>query len=178
MSKLEGTKTEQNLKDAFAGESMARNKYTYYAKAARKEGYEQLAEIFLETAENERSHAKQHAKHLGLIGTTEENLQAGIDGEHYEVTDMYPRMAQEARADGFKEIAKSFELIAQAESAHESRYRALLQRLKDKAVFQRSEPQVWKCRVCGYLHEGKQALKTCPVCGHSQAYFELKDDNY
>jgi len=174
MKSLKGTKTEKNLMDAFAGESQARNKYTYFAKVAKKEGYEQISAIFLETAENEKEHAKLHFKKLNGIGNTMENLKAAAAGENYEWTDMYPTMAKEAKEEGFDEIAAMFEGIAEVEQKHETRYKELLKNIddgKDGKVF-------WKCRNCGYIHEGYEAPKTCPVCRHSQAYFEVWAENY
>ncbi len=178
MSKYKGTKTENNLWEAFAGESMARNKYTYFAKVAKKEGYEQMADIFMETAENEREHAKLWFKALEGIGDTMENLAAAAAGEHEEHTEMYPRMAREAREEGFKEVAFLFEKVAEIEEKHEARYKKLLQNIEDGIVFERSEKKVWKCRNCGYLHEGEKALGVCPVCDHSQSFFEIKAENY
>lgn len=178
MAELKGTKTEQNLKDAFAGESQARNKYTYFAAAAQKEGYEKIAAYFLETAENEKVHAKLHLKHLGGIGTTAENLRAAADGENEESTDMYPRMAREAREEGFASIAYLFEAIGTIEAAHRERYRTLLAELEAGRLFTSSEPVRWRCRKCGHTHEGTEALKVCPVCKHPQAYFELVEDHY
>ena len=173
MSSLKGTKTEKNLKDAFAGESQARNKYTYFASVAKKEGYEKIAAIFLETAENEKEHAKLHFKHLAGIGTTIDNLKAAAAGETEEYTDMYPRMAQEAREDGFAEIAFMFEAIGKIEKSHKERYQQLLAELEAGTHFTREEKVKWKCINCGHIHEGTEALKLCPVCKHPQAYFEL-----
>jgi rubrerythrin len=178
MSDLKGTKTEQNLKDAFAGESQARNKYTYFASVAKKEGYEKIAEYFMETAENEKEHAKLHFKYLSGIGTTIENLKAAAAGEHEEFTDMYPRMAQEAREEGFTEIAYVFEAIGKIEKAHNQRYMKLLEEVESGKFFAKDEVVKWKCRNCGMIHEGKEALKVCPVCKHPQAYFELVEDHY
>ena len=178
MSDIKGSKTEKNLWEAFAGESMARNKYTYFSKVAKKEGYEKIAAIFLETAENERVHAKLHYKALGGIGTTADNLRAATAGEHEEWTDMYPRMAREAKEEGFPEYAFLFEAIAKIEKAHQERYQKLLEELESGALFKQSTPVRWLCRVCGHIHEGPEALKICPVCKHPQAHFELKEDHY
>ncbi|MDI9457413.1 MAG: rubrerythrin family protein [Dethiobacteria bacterium] len=178
MEKLKGTKTEKNLKEAFAGESMARNNYTYFASKAKKEGYEQISAIFLETADNEKEHAKMMVKLLNGIGTTEENLAAAADGEHYEWTEMYKRFAGEAREEGFDEIAEIFEAIGRVEQQHEQRYRALLKNLKEGKVFEKDSEVAWKCRNCGYIHTGKTAPQICPACKHPQAYYELKAENY
>ncbi|NLZ61462.1 MAG: rubrerythrin family protein [Acholeplasmataceae bacterium] len=178
---LKGSKTEKNLHEAFAGESMARNKYTFYASVAKKEGYVQIADFFLETAENEKEHAKIWFKllHDGGIPTTEINLQDGADGEHYEWTDMYKRFAEEARQEGFTKIAILFEGVAAIEREHEKRYLALLESLKQQRVFEaESNSQVWICSNCGHLHIGKKAPKTCPVCDHPQAYFKRHVENY
>jgi rubrerythrin len=178
MKELNGTKTEQNLKDAFAGESQARNKYTYFAKVAKKEGYEQIAALFLETAENEKEHAKLHFKHLKGIGNTMENLKAAAEGENYEWTEMYPTMAKEAREEGFNEIALMFEGIAKIEQEHEERYKTLLKNIEEGRVFMKNGKVFWKCRNCGHIHEGTEALKICPVCKHPQSYFEVNAENY
>lgn len=178
MADIKGTKTEQNLKDAFAGESQARNKYTYFASAAKKEGYEKIAAFFLETAENEKEHAKLHLKHLGGIGTTADNLRAAAAGELDESVDMYPRMAREAREEGFPEIAFMMEAIGKIEAEHKARYLKLLEELEGGTVFKRDESARWRCRNCGHIHEGAEALKICPVCKHPQAYFELVEDHY
>lgn len=178
MGKLKGTKTEKNLKDAFAGESMARNNYTYFASKAKKEGYEQIAAIFLETADNEKEHAEMAVKFLEGIGTTEENLAAAADNENYEWTDMYKRFAADAREEGFDEIADIFDHIAMVEKQHEKRFRALLKNLKEGTVFKRDEEVEWKCRNCGYIHTGKTAPEECPACLHSQSYYELRAENY
>jgi len=172
MSTIKGTRTEQNLKAAFAGESQARNKYTYFASVAKKEGYEKIAAIFLETADNEKEHAKLHFKHLAGIGTTIDNLKAAAAGETDEFTDMYPRMAQEAREEGFAEIAFLFESIGRIEKAHQERYQQLLEELEAGTHFTSNAPAQWKCMNCGHIHEGTEALKVCPVCKHPQAYFE------
>jgi rubrerythrin len=178
MKDIKGTKTEANLWEAFAGEAKARTKYTYYASQAKKEGYEQLAAIFLETAENEKEHAKLHYKQLNGIGNTIENLQDAAAGEHYEWTEMYPTMAKEAREEGFEEIARMFEGIAEVESKHEARYKQLLKNLEENTVFEKSEKVLWKCRNCGYILESKKAPEICPVCKHPKAYFELLARNY
>lgn len=173
MKDLKGTKTEKNLQDAFAGESQARNKYTYFASAAKKEGYERIAAVFLESAENEKEHAKLHLKALQGIGSTADNLKAAAAGEGEEWTEMYPRMAKEAREEGFEAIAKIFEGIADIEKAHQERFKALLQELESGSVFRKPKPVVWKCRNCGHLHEGTEAPESCPVCNHPRAYFEV-----
>ena len=173
MAAIKGSKTEQNLKDAFAGESQARNKYTYFASVAKKEGYEKIAATFLETAENEKEHAKLHFKHLGALGTTIENLKAAACGEEEEYTDMYPRMAREAKEEGFAEIAFLFESIGAIEKHHKERYQRLLEELESGTHFTKSEKVTWRCRECGHIHEGTEALKICPVCKHPQAYFEM-----
>lgn len=178
MSKLKGTKTEQNLKEAFAGESQARNKYTYFASVAKKEGYEKIAEYFMETAENEKEHAKLHFKYLSGIGSTIDNLKAAAAGEMEEHTDMYPRMAKEAKEEGFAEIAYVFEAIGKIEQAHKERYLKLLEEVETGKFFAKDESVKWKCRNCGHIHEGKEALKVCPVCKHPQSYFELVEDHY
>ena len=178
MKDLKGTKTEKNLQEAFAGESQARNKYTYFAKVAKKEGYEQISAFFLETAENEKEHAKLHFKKLNGIGNTIENLKAAAGGENFEWTEMYPRMAKEAKEEGFDEIAAMFEGIAEIEAKHETRYKKLLKNIEDKEVFKKGGKTFWKCRNCGYIHEGDEAVKICPVCKHPQAYFEIWDENY
>jgi rubrerythrin len=178
MADLKGTKTEKNLLDAFAGESQARNKYTYYASVARKEGYEQLAAIFQETADNEKEHAKLHLKALSGIGKTIENLKAAASGENHEWTDMYPTMAKEAREEGFEDIAVVFEGIAAIEKTHEERYKRLLKAVEAGTVFKRTEKTAWHCRNCGHIHVGEQAPEICPVCKHPKAYFEVLVDNY
>ena len=178
MPALKGTKTEQNLKYAFAGESQARNKYTYFASVAKKEGYEKIAEYFMETAENEKEHAKLHFKYLSGIGSTIENLKAAATGEMEEHTDMYPRMAKEAKEEGFSEIAHLFEAIGNIEKAHKERYLKLLEEVETGKFFAKDKDVKWRCRNCGHIHEGKEALKTCPVCKHPQAYFELVEDHY
>jgi len=178
MKDLKGTKTEKNLMEAFAGESQARNKYTYFASKAKKEGYEQITSLFLETAENEKEHAKLHFKKLDGIGSTIDNLKAAAAGENFEWTEMYPRMAKEAKEEGFEEIAKMFEGIAEVERKHEKRYKKLLDNLEKREVFKRDGKVYWKCRNCGYIHEGSEALEICPVCKHPRAYFELLSENY
>lgn len=178
MSKYAGTKTEKNLLEAFAGESMARNKYTYYASAAKKAGYEQLADLYLETANQEKEHAKLWFKEIHGIGDTPQNLTDAAAGENSEWTDMYVRMAKEAREEGFEELARKFELVASVEAAHEKRYLKLLESLKNDKTFKGDAPLGWKCRNCGYIHEGTEAPNVCPVCNHPQAYFERKAENY
>ena len=177
---LKGSKTEKNLMEAFAGESQARNKYTYWASKAKKEGYEQIAAIFLETADNEKEHAKMWFKELqgGEILSTKENLLQAAMGEHEEWTDMYKRMAEEAKEEGFDRIARLFEGVAKIEKEHEERYRKLLAALDEGKVFVKDDIGVWKCRNCGHIHVGKFAPKVCPVCSHAQAYFEVKAENY
>ncbi|MFA6865012.1 MAG: rubrerythrin family protein [Sphaerochaetaceae bacterium] len=178
---LKGSKTEQNLQDAFAGESQARNKYTYYAAKARKEGYVQIAEIFEETAGNEKEHAKLWFKFLqkdGEVQGTLDNLKDAAAGENFENTSMYPRMAKEAAEEGFTKIAKLFEMVGEIEKAHEARYNKLAGNINEGIVFSRDGDMVWKCSNCGYIHIGKSAPKVCPVCAHPQAYFELQSKNY
>ena len=176
---LKGTKTEKNLQAAFAGESQARNKYTYYASQAKKEGFEQIAAIFTETANNEKEHAKMWFKLLnGGIGKTVDNLKDAAAGENYEWTDMYARMAREAREEGFEELAVKFELVAKVEAAHERRYLKLLESYKNDKTFKDDAPLGWKCRNCGYIHEGPEAPEVCPCCAHPKAYFERKVENY
>ena len=178
MPELKGSKTEQNLLEAFSGESQARNKYTYYAAVAKKEGYEQLAAIFLETAENEKEHAKLHLKALQGIGDTATNLKAAAAGEYAEWVGMYPRMAQEAREEGFNAIAVMFEGIAKIEKAHQERYKGLLASLEEGRIFKTEEPVTWKCRNCGMIHEGTEPPLACPVCHHPRGYFEQAAENY
>lgn len=180
MKNLKGTKTEKNLWEAFAGESMARNKYSYYASKAKKDGYEQIAAIFEETAANEKEHAKLWFKHLhgGTVPSTVENLNDAADGENQEWTDMYERMAREAEAEGFPEIAAQMRGVAQIEKEHEERYRKLLKNIDDKVVFSRDGDCIWQCRNCGHIVVGKEAPKVCPVCDHPQSFFELKKENY
>ncbi len=175
---LKGTKTEQNLMTAFAGESQARNKYTYFASVAKKEGYEQIASIFLQTAENEKEHAKLWFKHLGGLGTTAENLLAAAEGENYEWTDMYDQFAREAEEEGFIALAKQFRGVAAIEKTHEERYRALLNNVEMQKVFEKSEMTMWECRNCGHLVMGTKAPAACPVCAHPQSYFEVRKENY
>ena len=175
---LKGSKTEANLKAAFSGESEARNKYTYFASVAKKEGYEQIAALFLETAENEKEHAKIHFKYLQGIGDTKANLADAAAGENYEWTDMYETFAKEADEEGFKEIALRFRQIAEIEKHHEERYRKLLENLEEGTVFQKGSIVIWKCRNCGHIHVGVQAPEVCPVCAHPKAYFEIKAENY
>ena len=179
MSKLSGTKTEKNLQEAFAGESQARNKYTYFASAAKKEGYEQIAAIFEETAGNEMEHAKLWFKllHDG-VPVTVENLKAAAAGEHEEWTDMYARMAKEADEEDFPAIAETMRGVAEVEKAHEERYLSLLKNIEEDLVFARSEEKAWKCRNCGHIHFGSSAPEICPVCNHPKAYFELLEENY
>ena len=175
---LKGSKTEANLLEAFAGESMARNKYTYYASRARKDGFEQIAAFFEETAGNEKEHAKLWFKELGGIGTTAENLMAAAEGEHEAWTDMYQRMAKEAREEGFHRIADMFLGVAEIEKSHYERYLKLLENLENNEVFKKSSVKVWYCRNCGHLEYGDQAPEVCPVCSHPQSFFEVKADNY
>ena len=177
-NKYAGTKTEQNLRDAFAGESQARNKYTYFASAAKKEGFEQIAALFLKTAENEKEHAKMWFKELGELGSTSENLLHAAEGENYEWTDMYERMAKDAEEEGFAELAEKFRGVAAIEKAHEERYRALLKNIETAQVFEKSSVKVWECRNCGHLVVGTKAPEVCPVCNHPQSYFELREENY
>src|ERR1039457_6288307 len=178
MPDLKGTKTEGNLKAAFAGESQARNKYTYFASVAKKEGYEKIAAIFLETADNEKEHAKLHLKRLGGIGSTVDNLRAAAAGEMDEYMDMYPRMAREAKEEGLPELAFLFESIGNIEKAHQERYRILLQELEAGSFFKKDEPVRWRCRNCGHIHEGPEAPGICPACSHPQAYFEMVEGRY
>lgn len=175
---IKGSKTEKNLMAAFAGESQARNKYTYFASVAKKEGYEQIAAIFLQTAENEKEHAKLWFKELGELGTTAENLAAAAAGENYEWTDMYETFAKEAEEEGFKAIAARFRAVAKIEKAHEERYRALLNNVDMQKVFEKSEETMWECRNCGHLVIGKKAPGVCPVCMHPQSFFEVRKENY
>ncbi len=177
-NKYAGTKTEKNLMEAFSGESQARNKYTYFANVAKNEGYEQLTELFLKTARNEQEHARLWFEELGHLGNTEENLLQAAEGENYEWTDMYDRFAKEAEAEGFPELAARFRRVALIEKAHEARYRALLDNVKMKKVFEKGEETMWECRVCGHLVMGKKAPEVCPVCSFSQSYFEVRKENY
>ncbi len=178
MSKYAGTRTEQNLLTAFAGESQARNKYTYFASKAKKEGYEQIAALFLKTADNEKEHAKLWFKELEGIGSTAENLKAAADGENYEWTDMYDGFAKVADEEGFPELAAKFRGVAAIEKHHEERYRALLHNVEAQEVFKKSEIKVWECRNCGHIVVGPEAPEVCPVCAHPQAYFEVSEANY
>ena len=177
-SKYAGTKTEQNLKDAFSGESQARNKYTYYASAAKKAGYEQMSALYLETADQEKEHAKMWFKELKGIGTTAENLKAAAEGENYEWTDMYDGFAKTADEEGFPELAAKFRMVAEIEKHHEERYRALLKNVETKQVFEKSEVKVWECRNCGHIVVGTKAPGVCPVCLHPQSFFEVHAENY
>jgi len=178
MNKYAGTQTEKNLEAAFAGESQARNKYTYFASVAKKEGYEQISALFLKTADNEKEHAKMWFKELNGIGNTAANLAAAADGENYEWTDMYDEFAKTAEAEGFKELAAKFRMVAAIEKTHEERYRALLNNVETKTVFEKSEVKVWECRNCGHIVVGTKAPEVCPVCAHPQSYFELRAENY
>ena len=175
---LKGSKTERNLAEAFAGESQARNKYTYFASVAKKAGYQQIAAIFEETANNEKEHAKLWFKALGGLGDTAANLRAAAEGENYEWTDMYDRFAKEAEEEGFTDLARQFRLVAAIEKTHEERYRKLLNNVEMQAVFAKSEETMWECRNCGHLVMGKKAPEVCPVCAHPQAYFEVRKENY
>jgi len=175
---LKGTKTEKNLWEAFAGESQARNKYTYFASVAKKEGYEQIAAIFEATANNEKEHAKLWFKALEELGDTPANLLHAAEGENYEWTDMYDRFAKEAEEEGFTGLAAQFRMVAKIEKSHEERYRALLSNVEMNAVFEKSEEIMWECRNCGHLVIGKKAPQTCPVCRHPQSYFEMRKENY
>jgi rubrerythrin len=177
-TKYAGTQTEKNLLAAFAGESEARNKYTFFASKARKEGYEQIAALFLKTAENEKEHAKLWFKELEGIGDTAENLQAAAEGENYEWTDMYEDFAKTAEAEGFTELAHRFRLVAAIEKHHEERYRALLHNVEMAEVFAKSEVKVWECRNCGHIVIGTSAPEVCPTCNHPQSYFEVREENY
>ena len=175
---LKGTKTEKNLMAAFSGESEARNKYTYFASVAKKEGYEQIAAIFQKTADNEKEHAKMWFKALGALGNTAENLAAAAAGENYEWTDMYATFAKEAEEEGFFDLAEKFRRVAEVEKAHEERYRALLSNVEMQKVFEKSEETMWECRNCGHLVMGKKAPEICPVCAHPKSYFEVRAENY
>ena len=177
-NRYEGTKTEKNLEAAFAGESQARNKYTYFASVAKKEGYEQISSLFLKTAENEKEHAKMWFKELNGIGDTAENLCAAAAGENYEWTDMYDGFAKTAEEEGFHDLAAKFRLVAAIEKSHEERYRALLKNVKTAEVFAKSEVKVWECRNCGHIVVGKKAPEVCPTCAHPQSYFEVRAENY
>ena len=177
-NKYKGTKTEQNLMTAFAGESQARNKYTYFSSVAKKEGYEQISALFLKTAENEKEHAKLWFKELKGIGNTIENLKAAAEGENYEWTDMYAEFAKTADEEGFHDLAEKFRGVAQIEKHHEDRYRALLNNIEAQEVFKKSTVKVWECRNCGHIVVGMEAPEVCPVCNHPQAYFEINAENY
>ena len=177
-TKYSGTQTEKNLEAAFAGESQARNKYTYFASVAKKQGFEQIADLFLKTADNEKEHAKMWFKELNGIGDTAENLLAAAEGENYEWTDMYEDFAKTAEEEGFTELAHKFRLVAAIEKHHEERYRALLRNVEAAEVFKRSEIKVWECRNCGHIVVGKEAPEVCPVCNHPQSYFEIHAENY
>lgn len=191
LKSIKGTKTEKNLLKAFAGESQAKNRYTFFAKVAKKEGYEQIAELFMETAINEEQHAKEFFKFLeggaveitamypaGKISTTEENLKAAAEGENEEWSMLYPEFAKIAEEEGFAKIAVKFKVIAKIEAHHEKRYMKLLQNIQEKKVFEKEQPVKWKCLKCGYIHEGKKALNTCPACEHPQAYFQMEGENF
>ena len=177
-TKNSGSQTEKNLEAAFAGESQARNKYTYFASVAKKQGFEQIADLFLKTADNEKEHAKMWFKELNGIGDTAENLLAAAEGENYEWTDMYEDFAKTAEEEGFTELAHKFRLVAAIEKHHEERYRALLRNVETAEVFKRSEIKVWECRNCGHIVVGKEAPEVCPVCNHPQSYFEIHAENY
>lgn len=177
-TKYSGTQTEKNLEAAFAGESQARNKYTYFASVAKKQGFEQIANLLLKTADNEKEHAKMWFKELNGIGDTAENLLAAAEGENYEWTDMYEDFAKTAEEEGFTELAHKFRLVAAIEKHHEERYRALLRNVETAEVFKRSEIKVWECRNCGHIVVGKEAPEVCPVCNHPQSYFEIHAENY
>ena len=177
-TKYKGTQTEKNLEAAFAGESQARNKYTYFASVAKKEGYEQMSALFLKTAENEKEHAKLWFKELKGIGTTAENLLDAADGENYEWTDMYEDFAKTADEEGFHELAAKFRLVAKIEKHHEERYRALWKNIENNEVFEKSSVKVWECRNCGHIVIGEKAPESCPTCNHPQSYFEINAENY
>ena len=177
-NKYSGTQTEKNLEAAFAGESQARNKYTYFASVAKKEGYEQISALFLKTADNEKEHAQMWFKELSGIGNTAQNLEAAADGENYEWTDMYESFAKTAEEEGFEELAAKFRMVAAIEKSHEERYRALLKNVETAQVFEKSEVKVWECRNCGHIVVGTKAPDICPVCAHPQAYFEVHMDNF
>ncbi len=177
-NKYAGTHTEKNLEAAFAGESQARNKYTYFASVAKKEGMEQISSLFLKTADNEKEHAKLWLKELNGIGNTAENLSAAAEGENYEWTDMYEEFAKTAEAEGFAELAAKFRMVGAIEKHHEERYRALLKNIETASVFEKSEVRVWECRNCGHIIVGTKAPEACPVCNHPQSYFEISAENY
>ena len=178
MSKYSGTQTEKNLLTAFSGESQARNKYTYFASVAKKEGFEQISAIFQKTADNEKEHAKMWFKELQGIGNTSQNLSAAADGENYEWTDMYAGFAKTAEEEGFAELAAKFRMVAEIEKHHEERYRALLKNVETAKVFEKSEVKVWECRNCGHIVVGTKAPEVCPVCAHPQSFFEIHAENY
>ena len=175
---LKGSKTEKNLRTAFSGESEARNKYTYFASVAKKDGYEQIAAIFLDTANNEKEHAKMWFKALGGLGDTAQNLLSAAEGENYEWTDMYAQFAKEAEEEGFLDLANKFKMVAAIEKTHEERYRALLNNVEMQQVFEKAEMTMWECRNCGHLVMGKKAPQVCPVCAHPQSFFEVRKENY
>jgi rubrerythrin len=175
---LKGSKTEKNLMEAFAGESQARNKYTYFASVAKKEGYQQISAIFEETANNEKEHAKMWFKALGELSDTAHNLAKAAEGENYEWTDMYDRFAKEAEEEGFFDLAEKFRKVGEIEKSHEERYRALLKNVEMQQVFEKAEETMWECRNCGHLVMGKKAPEICPVCAHPQSYFEVRKENY
>lgn len=175
---LKGSRTEKNLMEAFAGESQARNKYTYFASVAKKEGYEQISAIFQHTADNEKEHAKMWFKALNGIGSTAENLLHAAEGENYEWTDMYAEFAKVAEEEGFTDLAEKFRLVGEIEKAHEERYRALLNNIEMQKVFEKSEETMWECRNCGHIVIGKKAPEVCPVCAHPRSYFEVRKENY
>ncbi len=177
-NKYAGTQTEKNLEAAFAGESQARNKYTYFASVAKKEGMEQISSLFLKTADNEKEHAKLWLKELNGIGNTAENLSVAAEGENYEWTDMYEEFARTAEAEGFAELAAKFRMVGAIEKHHEERYRALLKNIETASVFEKSEVRVWECRNCGHIIVGTKAPEACPVCNHPQSYFEISAENY
>lgn len=177
-NKYAGTQTEKNLQEAFAGESQARNKYTYFASKAKKEGYEQIADLFLKTANNEKEHAKMWFKELGGINSTLENLNAAAEGENFEWTDMYENFAKTAEEEGFDILAKKFRLVGEIEKHHEERYRDLINNVETKKVFEKSEVKVWECRNCGHIVVGTSAPAVCPTCAHPQSYFEINAKNY
>lgn len=177
-NKYSGTKTEENLRTAFSGESQARNKYTYFASKAKKDGFEQIADLFLKTADNEKEHAKMWFKELNGIGSTAENLKAAADGENYEWTDMYAEFAKTAKEEGFARIAYLFEEVGKIEKEHEERYLKLLENVKEGKVFEAGEVKIWKCRNCGHIVVGTSAPEVCPVCNHPKAFFEIKAENY
>ncbi len=177
-NKYAGTQTEKNLETAFAGESQARNKYTYFASVASREGYDQLAEIFLKTARNEQEHARVWFQELGHLGTTAENLLAAAEGENYEWTDMYDRFAKDAEREGFPELAEKFRAVGLVEKAHEERYRKLLNNVEMQQVFEKADEAMWECRICGHLVIGKKAPEVCPICSYSQSFFEVRKENY